>query len=105
VPPRVVQALRQRAVAEDPKELRRHAPPLRYTLLAAFAWQRLHEVTDALIDLLIKMIQQIGVKAERTVEKALVAELKKVANKTGILRKLVTAAQGFVPATAERHLE
>lgn len=92
VPPRVVRALRQRAVAEDPQELRRHAPARRSTLLAAFAWQRLHEVTDALVDLLIKMIQQIGVKAERTVEKALVAELKKVANKTGILRKLVTAA-------------
>lgn len=92
VPPRVVQALRLRVVAEDTQELRRHAPDLRHTLLAAFAWQRLHDVTDALVDLLIKMIQQIGVKAERSVEKELIKELKKVANKTGVLRKLVTAA-------------
>lgn len=92
VPPRVIQALRQRVVAEDTQELRRHAPALRHTLLAAFAWQRLHDVTDALVDLLIKMIQQIGIKAERTVEKTLFKELKKIANKTGVLRKLVTAA-------------
>lgn len=92
IPPRVVHALRQRVVAEDPQELRRHAPNLRHTLLAAFAWQRLHEVTDALVDLLIKMIHHIGVKAERTVERDLFTELKKVANKTGVLRKLVTAA-------------
>lgn len=92
MPPRVVSALRQRVVAEDTQELRRHAPALRHTLLAAFAWQRLHDVTDALIDLLIKMIQHMSVKAERSVEKTLFKELKKVANKTGVLRKLVAAA-------------
>lgn len=92
VPPRIVQALRQRVVAEDIQELRRHPPALRHTLLAAFAWQRLHDVTDALVDLLIKMIQHISVKAERKVEKTLLDAIKTISNKTGILRKLVTAA-------------
>lgn len=49
-------------------------------------------MTDTLVDLLIKMIQQIGVKAERRVNQQIVAVLKKVANKTGLLRKLAQAA-------------
>lgn len=92
VPRRVIQALRQRVSAEEPHELRRHPVPLRLMLLAAFSWQRQREVTDTLVDLLIKMIQQIGVKAERTVEKEILDEIKRIANKTGLLRKLAEAA-------------
>jgi TnpA family transposase len=92
VPPHVVQSLRQRVSAEESRDLRSHPTPLRLTLLAAFAWQRQHEVTDTLVDLLIKMIQQIGVKAERRVDQQVVAALKKIANKTGLLRKLAQAA-------------
>jgi TnpA family transposase len=92
VPSHVVQSLRQRVSAEERRDLRIHPTPLRLTLLAAFAWQRQHEVTDTLVDLLIKMIQQIGVKAERRVDKQVVAALKKIANKTGLLRKLAQAA-------------
>ena len=92
VPLHIVQSLRQRVSAEESRDLRSHPTLLRLTLLAAFAWQRQHEVTDTLVDLLIKMIQQIGIKAERRVDKQVVAALKKVANKTGLLRNLAQAA-------------
>ncbi|NTW01358.1 MAG: DUF4158 domain-containing protein, partial [Oscillochloris sp.] len=92
MPPRVVHALRQRVSGEETRDIRRHPTTVRLTLLAAFAWQRQHEVTDTLVDLLIKMIQQIGVKAERRVDQQVVAALKKIANKTGLLRKLAQAA-------------
>jgi TnpA family transposase len=90
--PRMVTALRQRASVEEPHELRRHPQPLRLTLLAAFAWQRQHEVTDTLVDLLITMIKQVTAKAERRVEREVIAEIKRIANKTGVLRKMVEAA-------------
>jgi TnpA family transposase len=92
LPPRLVTALRQRASVEEPHELRRHALPLRLTLLAAFAWQRQQDVTDTLVELLIKMIKQVTSKAERSVEREVVAEIKRMANKNGVLRKLAEAA-------------
>jgi hypothetical protein len=56
---------RQRAARELPRELRRHLPALRYTLLAALCWQRQREITDTLVDLLLHIAHRIGVKAER----------------------------------------
>ncbi|MDT5283608.1 MAG: hypothetical protein QOJ20_4803, partial [Mycobacterium sp.] len=40
---------RQRAATEPPRELRRHPPEMRYTLLAALCWQRQREITDTLV--------------------------------------------------------
>jgi hypothetical protein len=39
-PPKLVTHYRQRAASEPPRELRRHPPEIRYTLLAALCWQR-----------------------------------------------------------------
>lgn len=91
IPPRVLHALRQRVAAEEPHELRRHPAPLRATLLAAFAWVRAQEVTDTLTDLLIKMIHHIGIRADRRVDKDVRQEIKRFANKNGMLRQLAEA--------------
>jgi hypothetical protein len=40
VPPRVVESYRQRVAVEDLHEVQRHPDAVRYTLLAAFCWQR-----------------------------------------------------------------
>lgn len=53
VPPRVLQKYRARAAGERPSELRRHPEPVRYTLVAAFCWERRKEIVDGLVDLLI----------------------------------------------------
>jgi hypothetical protein len=73
--PTVLQAYRQRVAAEEPYELRRHAMPLRMTLLAAFCLLRGRELTDILVDLLLELVHRLGAKAERKVEKALVEAL------------------------------
>ena len=44
--PKLIRKYRQRAAAEPPRELRSHPNPIKYTLLAAFCWQRRREVTD-----------------------------------------------------------
>lgn len=50
VPAMLVTPYRQRAASEPPRELRRHPPELRYTLLAALCWQRQREITDTLVE-------------------------------------------------------
>ena len=91
VPPRILVALRQRVAVEEPYELRRHPAPQRATLLAAFSFVRMQEVTDTLTDLLMKMIEHVGIRADRHVDKAVRQEVKHVANKQGVLRDLTEA--------------
>ena len=90
--PTVLQAYRQRVAAEEPYEIRRHAVPLRMTLLAAYCLLRARELTDILVDLLLELIHRLGAKAERKVEKALVDDLKRVHGKTGMLYRLAEAS-------------
>lgn len=68
----------QRIAVEDLHEVRRHPTEIRYTLLAAYCWQREQEITDTLIELLISLIHRIGTRAERTVDKQLLKEIKRV---------------------------
>jgi TnpA family transposase len=90
--PSVLHAYRQRIAVEEPHELRRHAVPLRMTLLAAFCLLRGRELTDILVDLLLELVHRLGAKAERKVEKALVDDLKRVHGKTGMLYRLAEAS-------------
>ena len=69
--PRWSTPYRQRAASEPPRELRRHPPEMRYTLLAALCWQRQREITDTLVELLIHIAHRVGVRAEEKVDAAL----------------------------------
>ena len=83
---------RLRAAAEPPRELRQHPEPTRYTLLAAFCWQRRQEIIDGLVELLIEIIHRITTRAERKVIKELVQDLRTVQGKTTLLYRLAEAA-------------
>jgi TnpA family transposase len=93
--PKLLQAYRRRVAVEAAYELRRHPEPLRLTLLAAFGHLRQRELTDSLIDLLLNTVHRIGARAERRVERKLIDDLKKVADKNSLLFQLaeVTLAQ------------
>jgi hypothetical protein len=88
----IVQLYRQRAAVEPPSELRAHPAPIRATLLAALAYQRSREVTDGLVDLLIQVIRNIGVRAEKRVEKELLNDLRRVTGKAGLLFRIAEAS-------------
>ncbi len=92
VPSKVLQKYRLRPAAEPPRELRRHPEPIRYTLLAAFCWQRRKEIIDGLVDLLIQVVHRIGARAERKVVKTLLEHLRKVHGKTTLLYRIAEAA-------------
>jgi TnpA family transposase len=113
-PARLVTHYRQRAASEPPRELRRHPPNVRHTLLAALCWQREQEITDNLVELLIHIAHRVGVRAERKVEVELLKYAKKVVGKTRLLYKLAKAAKGqpdgtvrdvIYPAVGEKTLE
>ncbi len=93
VPPRVVGQYRHRAASEPPRELRRHPEALRHVLLAALCWERLAEVTDDLVELLISVAHHIGTRAESKVEAELLRQLRRVRGKSALLFKLAKAAR------------
>lgn len=92
VPRKILSGYRQRAAVEEPYELRRHPPALRYTLLTAFCTLRSQEISDTLVDVLLDLVHRLSTKAERKVERELLADLKKVTGKTNLLFRLAEAA-------------
>jgi hypothetical protein len=91
-PGTLVAHYRQRAATEPPRELRRHPPEMRYTLLAALCWQRQREMTDTLVELLIHIAHRVRVRAERKVDREWLQYTKKVMGKTTLLYKIAKAA-------------
>ena len=114
VPGKLVAHYRQRAATEPPRELRRHPPEMRYTLLDSLCWQRQREITDNLVELLIRIAHRVGVRAEKKVDSELLKYVKKVAGKTRLLYRIAKAATGqpegkvkevIFPAVSEGTLE
>ena len=79
---------RARAATESARELRRHAAPVRYTLLSAFCWQRRRKITDGLVDLLIQIVHRVSVRAEKRVTAEMVGELQRVEGKTDFVSRV-----------------
>jgi hypothetical protein len=90
--PRQVAAFRSRVYAESGAELRRHPPARRYPLLAAFCQSRSQEVADNLVESLLQAIHRIGARAERRVDKEIIAEYKRVDGKPNLLYRLAEAS-------------
>jgi TnpA family transposase len=88
---RDMERCRRRVAVEAPYELRRHPDAARITWLAAFAYSRARGLTDDLVDLLVETIHHIGARAERKVERELLADLKRVGGKQNLLFELADA--------------
>src|SRR5579859_2066204 len=92
MPSKRLTVYRARAAAETLYELRRHPDATRYTLLAAFCWQRRQDILDNLVDLLLLIIHKIGARAEKRVDKVLLEDLKRVDGKSRLLYRLAEAS-------------
>lgn len=95
VPTKIVDTYRRRAATEPPSELRLRVPATRYTIVAAYCWQRRREIIDGLIELLIQIIHRIGVRAELKVERELLEDFRRVRGKTTVLFKMAEAAVDY----------
>ena len=92
ISPKLIKTYRHRASTETPYLLRQHPETIRYTLMSAFCVQRSQEITDNLIELLITMIKRLSTRAERRINKELVADFKEVTGKTNILFRIAEVA-------------
>ncbi len=92
IAPRVVASWRARAAVESPSHLRDHPEPLMLTLLAALLHDRLREITDTLVELLIATVHRIGARADRRVTEELVNAFKRVTGKESILFGIAEAS-------------
>jgi hypothetical protein len=92
LPPKVLATYALRAATEPPSDLRRRPAPTRYTLVAAFCWQRRKAIIDGLVDLLLQVVHRITVRAEKKVVKELLQDVHHVHGKTTLLYKLAEAA-------------
>lgn len=114
VPAKFIDQFRQRCATESIRELRRHPPAIRYSMVAMFCWRRRQQLTDALIDLQLQLIHNLGTRAEKKIDQRQFAAFKKVRGKARLLFKLaeVTLSQpeGIVkevvyPVVAEKTLQ
>jgi TnpA family transposase len=92
VPQKILERYRLRVSTESVDQLRRHPEPIRYTLLAAFCWQRRRAIIDGWVDLLIQIVHRVSVNAERKVVTEITGGLEKVHGKTLLLFRLAEAA-------------
>ncbi len=97
-------AWRARAAAEYPAWMRAHPAPVRLTLLSALCSCRLGEITDSLVELFLGVVHRINTRAENRVEDELIADLKRVRGKEGILFALAKAAVEHPDDTVRRAL-
>jgi hypothetical protein len=91
VPAKFIERFRQRCATESIRELRRHPAEIRYGMAAMFCWRRRQQLTDALIDLLLQVIHNLGARAEKRIDKRQFAAFKKVRGKAKLLFKLAEA--------------
>jgi len=94
VPPKLIERYSKRAAVEEPFELRRHAGPLKTTLMAAFLHRRTEDLTDHLVDLLVETVHKIGKGAVKKIDSSLVRTLQKKA--PGKISKLYQIAKASV---------
>lgn len=85
VSPKLLERYFRRAAVEEPFELRRHAAPLRATLLAIYLHKRRECLIDHLVDIFIEIIHKMSKRAEKRVQSELSDCLRKVPNKIRLL--------------------
>ncbi|MGC1951140.1 MAG: Tn3 family transposase [Gammaproteobacteria bacterium] len=83
---------KRRIAVEDLTEIRRHPPPIRYTLLAAYCLVRTEEVTDTLVELLLSVIHKMGSRAKHRVDKEVIKDIKRVQGKSKLLYDMAAAS-------------
>ncbi len=91
IPAKFIERFRQRCATESIRELRRHPAVIRYSMVAMFCWRRQQQLNDALIDLLLQVVHNLGTRAEKRIDKRQFAAFKRVRGKAKLLFKLAEA--------------
>lgn len=88
---KVIQVLRDRARAEDAYQMRRHPVSVRVALMTVLLLDRQAEVTDHIVRIFLELIRRIEKKADRTLEKEITGNIRRVFGKNQILYRVAEA--------------
>jgi TnpA family transposase len=93
MPLRFLRQYRQQTAVESPSHLRQRSQSKSgeaqaLTMLAVFCWVRQREITDDLVDLLMRVLKDIQVRAKYNEEKRLLNDYVRVGGKQGLLFRL-----------------
>ena len=92
IPLRFLRQYRQQVAVESISHLqRRQDNPQTYALLAAFCWVRQREITDQLVDLFVRVLNDIRLRAKQRVEREILADFIRVEGKQQLLFRLADA--------------
>jgi len=92
LPNRYLNYLAQRASVESVSHLQRHAnEDQTLTLLAAFCWMRQRRITDQLVALFVRVLNDIRLRAKQRVERELLQDYIRVGGKQQLLYTLAEA--------------
>jgi len=91
IPAKFIEIFQQRCATESVREIRRPPSTVRYTMVAMFCWRRRQQLTDALIEMLMLLIHNLGTRAEKKVDKKQFAAFKKVRGKARLLFRMAEA--------------
>ncbi len=91
ISPKFIVQLQRRCTSESIRELRRHPSAIRYSMVAMFCWRRRQQMTDALSEMLMVLIHNLGTWAEKKVDKKRFSAFKKVRGKARLLFRMAAA--------------
>ncbi|ATC56509.1 Tn3 family transposase [Vibrio anguillarum] len=91
IPPKFIEIYRQRCAVESVREIRRHPVSIRYPMIIMYCWRRRQQLTDALTEMLMQLIHNLGTRAEKKVDKKQFAAFKKVRGKAKLLFRMAEA--------------
>jgi outer membrane PBP1 activator LpoA protein len=96
VPLRFLRQYQQQTAVESITHLQRREKdeenrPQTYTMLAAFCWVRQREITDQLVDLFVRILKDIRLRAEYREERRLLTDFIRVGGKQQLLFRLAEA--------------
>lgn len=77
-----------RVLIESPSHLRKHKATIRYAYLSIFCIIRQQRMSDTIAELLLKLLRRVLTRAERSVDRALQRDNKRVKGKMGTLLSL-----------------
>lgn len=77
IPAKFIEIFQQHCATESVREIRRPPSTVRYTMVAMFCWRRRQQLTDALIEMLMLLIHNLGTRAEKRSIKSSLRRLKR----------------------------
>jgi len=88
----VLEELRDRAMSEDVSLMKRHPEIIKFGLMGVLLYFRNQEIIDGIVRLFIDLVRRIDKKAEKTLEKKIIKQIKTIYGKKEKLYKIAKAA-------------